>query len=101
MHLKPPLSSYSINFIIDVVQVNTENELAEEGELLPAYHTSMMDVVLDIGPEVQQAPGNQSEYTIPQQIRSHQLPPDYEIAEMRHPPPAYLNTEEAIHTSSR
>jgi hypothetical protein len=94
MHLKPPLSKYSINFIIDVIQINTENELAEEGEILPAYDTSMMDVVLDIGPEVEQAPGNRSEYIAPQNrlIHSHRLPPAYErdLGEPLHPPPAYL-----------
>jgi hypothetical protein len=105
MHLKPPLSKYSINFIIDVVQINTENELAEEGELLPAYHTSMMDVVLDIGPEVEQAPGNRSEYLVPQStantlMHSHRSPPAYERAleEPSHPPPAYL-TEHSLPSS--
>lgn len=107
MHLKPPIQNYNINFVIEVIQIDTENELAEEGEVLPAYDTSMMDVVLDIGPEVQQLPGNQSNYITPlpqaasssnrRMILSHPLPPAYEQEhegiemEPIHPPPAYLN----------
>lgn len=72
-----------------------------EGEHLPAYDTSMMDVVLDIGPEAERAPGNISDYIIqvPQAAvarRAHPLPPAYEQEEPVemdpiHPPPAYLN----------
>lgn len=80
-----------------------ENELLEGGEHLPAYDTSMMDVVLDIGPEAESAPSNMSDYiiqvphaTLPR--RAHPLPPAYEQEEEPvemnpvQPPPAYLNT---------
>ncbi|KAI8373343.1 hypothetical protein BD560DRAFT_98025 [Blakeslea trispora] len=105
MHLKPPSSQYTINFVIEVIQINVENELAQEGEVLPAYDTSMMDVVLAVGPEAQQVPGSQSNYT--QDIReshSHPLPPPYEhqVVEMQlvQPPPAYL-TERAAEAPLR
>ncbi|GAA5803142.1 hypothetical protein EDC94DRAFT_605961 [Helicostylum pulchrum] len=103
MHLNIPLSRCNINFVIEIIQVNIENELAEEGEILPAYDTSMMDIVLDIGPAVERgAPGNRSDYIVPmpQQAvlprQSHPSPPAYERNESLelepvHPPPAYLN----------
>lgn len=103
MRLNIPLSRCNINFVIEIIQVNIENELAEEGEMLPAYDTSMMDIVLDIGPAAEQAPGNLSNYIIPMPQnaliptrQSHPLPPAYERngsleLEPLHPPPAYLN----------
>jgi hypothetical protein len=116
--LSGPLSRYSINFVIEVIQIDTEVELAEEGETLPAYDTSMMDVVLDVGPEAElQAPGNRSEYITPppqasitsngRVMLSHPLPPAYEHDEHNnnnhesiemgpvHPPPAYLHESES------
>ncbi|KAI9262778.1 hypothetical protein BY458DRAFT_514981 [Sporodiniella umbellata] len=81
MVLKPPLALYNINFIIVVSQIDTVTEFA--GENLPAYNTSMMDVVLDIGPR----DGQTSNYS------SHPLPPAYhasiEMSAVRQPPPAY------------
>ena len=103
LHLKPPLRKYNINFVIDVNQIDTEIELAEEGENLPAYDTSMMDIVLDIGPQTEQPINDISQ---PQQaalarrtVSSHPLPPAYERDLVNHesiemepiqPPPAYL-----------
>ncbi|CEP07270.1 hypothetical protein [Parasitella parasitica] len=98
LQLRPPLSRYHINFIIDVIQINTENELAQDGEMLPAYGRSMMDIVLDIGPEMQQAPGNRSNYiSLRMQTSPHPLPPAYEHQELSpaHPPPEYTNSNEA------
>ncbi|KAI8328932.1 hypothetical protein EDC96DRAFT_452593 [Choanephora cucurbitarum] len=103
LHLKPPSSQYTINFVIEVIQINVENELAQE--MLPAYDTSMMDVVLAVGPEAEQVPGNQSNYITQnsQEITSHPSPPPYEhqVIEMQavQPPPAYL-TEPLPHTTS-
>ncbi|KAI8990923.1 hypothetical protein BDF20DRAFT_9981 [Mycotypha africana] len=78
MHLKQPLNKYHINLVIEVIQIDTENELAEEGEMLPAYETAMMDVVLDVGPEVQQLPGNRSEYITNDGLQlTFCLPPAY------------------------
>lgn len=77
--------------------------MAQEGEILPAYDTSMMDVVLDIGPmEEQTIRGNPLDNSIlpMSQIRqSHPLPPAYErnnnesqgLEEPIQPPPAYIN----------
>ncbi|ORE06752.1 hypothetical protein BCV72DRAFT_119542 [Rhizopus microsporus var. microsporus] len=80
--LKQPLSAYNINFVIDISQVDTETELAQEGEALPAYDTSMMDIVLDIGPE-----------NVREQSTGHPLPPSYdrsiEMGDIQQPPPAY------------
>lgn len=106
LHLRPPLSRHHINFVIDIIQINTENELAQEGEVLPAYHTSMMDVVLDIGPEMEQAPGNRSNYIsvqMPTSTISHPLPPAYEHHELEpvHPPPEYLNHTETSQSNAR
>ncbi|KAI8644581.1 hypothetical protein BD408DRAFT_383450 [Parasitella parasitica] len=97
LHLRPPLSRYHINFIIDIIQIDTENELAQDGEILPAYHTSMTDIVLDIGPEMQQAPGNRSNYiSLRIQASPHSLPPAYEHNELEpsRPPPDYINNTE-------
>ncbi|KAG2207395.1 hypothetical protein INT47_006870 [Mucor saturninus] len=100
MHLVSRLSKQNINFVVEIVQINMENELLEEGEHLPAYDTSMMDIVLDIGPEAERVPGNMSECiiqvpptTLPR--RAHPLPPAYEQEEPVemgpvHPPPAYI-----------
>ncbi|CAO3702516.1 unnamed protein product [Rhizopus stolonifer] len=81
MILKPPLTLYNINFIIDISQIDTVTELGHDN--LPAYDTSMMDVVLDMGPSDQQ-PGSQ---------QPHPLPPAYqasiEMSAVRQPPPAY------------
>ncbi|OAD08354.1 hypothetical protein MUCCIDRAFT_182437 [Mucor lusitanicus CBS 277.49] len=104
LHLRPPLTRYHINFVVDVIQINTENELADEGEMLPAYHTAMMDVVLDIGPEMEQAPGNRSNYIsvrMPSSSASP-LPPAYEHHELEpvHPPPEYINNAQSTMPSS-
>ncbi|KAI8069128.1 uncharacterized protein B0P05DRAFT_551651 [Gilbertella persicaria] len=98
MHLKGRLARYNINCVIEVVQINIENELAQEGEVLPAYDASARDTVLAIGPEIEQAPGNRSSYMT--QGPGNGFPPPYqhEIIEMdsvQQPPPAYL-TEEAV-----
>jgi hypothetical protein len=89
--------------VVDINQINLENEISQEGEILPAYDTSMMDVVLDIGPAVQRAPGNTSEYisrpltTTDSGVLAHPSPPEYdrdssiELATIT-PPPDYLPT---------
>ncbi|KAI7905993.1 uncharacterized protein BX663DRAFT_498424 [Cokeromyces recurvatus] len=123
MNLQPPLSKYRINFVIDIIQINVENELlAEEGEALPAYDLAIIrDTVLDIGPEVEQVPGNRSNYiTAPSSAALVMLsdpsstsplrlqPPAYhehrsirtddnvELASIYYPPPAYISNEEII-----
>ncbi|KAI9478398.1 MAG: hypothetical protein EXX96DRAFT_539499 [Benjaminiella poitrasii] len=125
MNLRPPLSRYRINFVIDIIQIDTENELlAEEGEALPAYNLAIRrDVVLAVGPEVEQVPGNRSEYiTVPSSaalvMTSEQYspltlqPPAYyenqstirannnniELDSVLYPPPAYLTNEEIINS---
>lgn len=102
LHLPLPLRHYNINFVIEVNQIDTETELAEEGELLPAYDTSMMDIVLDIGPEAEHRPEMVSR-PLPvaeRRVSSHPLPPAYENEGANHeaiqlqpvqPPPAYLS----------
>lgn len=98
------MARYHINFVVDIIQINTENELANEGETLPAYQTAMMDVVLDIGPEMEQAPGNRSNYIsvrMPSSSASP-LPPAYEHHELEpvHPPPEYIHDTESTMPSS-
>lgn len=111
-HLRNRLIRYNINFVIDISQINVDTELVQEGEVLPAYDTSMMDVVLDIGPAVHRAPGNTSEYISPTTanttaamvLLAHPSPPEYERGETREttpveletitPPPAYLNQQQ-------
>lgn len=104
MHLPHSLDRYNINFVIEVIQIDTETELAEEGEILPAYDTSMMDIVLDIGPETEQrvdgaSPPLSQAARSSGTISSHPLPPAYEndgpnqvSIELQpiQPPPAYL-----------
>lgn len=71
MALSLPLTTYNINFVIDVSQIDTVTELAHEN--LPAYDTSTRDIVLDMGPS----------------------PPAYPTLEMTNvqpPPPAYPST---------
>lgn len=97
--------------MIDISQINIENELVEEGEILPAYDTSMMDIVLDIGPAVQQSPGNTSDYissplsTVSSGavLLAHPSPPDYgqitssvELETVAAPPPAYLSNNTSL-----
>ncbi|EIE81127.1 hypothetical protein G6F46_011744 [Rhizopus delemar] len=85
--LKPPLVLYNINFIVEASQIDIENELAQEGETLPAYDTSMMDIVLDMGPNHPQEPRLMTQ--------GHPLPPAYdpsstiEMRPIRQPPPSY------------
>ncbi|KAI9253154.1 hypothetical protein BY458DRAFT_522162 [Sporodiniella umbellata] len=83
--LKPPLGFYNINLVIDVSQINTENELAQGGEALPAYDTSMMDIMLDMGPNT-----HEPRLSAP----AHPLPPAYdpspiEMRAVQQPPPVY------------
>lgn len=96
--LKRRLAFYNINFVIDIIQIDTE--VAEDGELLPAYtSTSMGDVVLDVGPAVVQVPGNMSHYLSSSSSSSAQLP-TYEhhygisLPLLPPPPPAYFQHEE-------
>ncbi|KAI8880565.1 hypothetical protein K501DRAFT_224549 [Backusella circina FSU 941] len=94
MHLEAPISKYYINFVINVVQINTETELASEGDILPAYGNRNADVVLDVAPEP-----NPEESGDRLSSTSH-LPPAYERTsyescelEPLQPPPAYLNNQ--------
>ncbi|CAO3676046.1 unnamed protein product [Rhizopus stolonifer] len=86
--LSPPITFYNINLVIDASQINTENELAQGGETLPAYDTSMMDIVLDMGPTTQEPRIS---------AQRHPLPPAYdpsaiEMRSVQQPPPAYPTT---------
>lgn len=107
-----PLRHYNINFVIEANQIDTEAELAEGGETLPAYDTSMMDIVLDIGPEAEQRPEMISRPlpTTERRVSSHPLPPAYEHEGVDHeaiqlqpvqPPPAYLSAPTMTAISNR
>jgi hypothetical protein len=104
MLLQYPLSTYRINLVIQVHQINTETELAEEGETLPAYGTGMTDVVLDMGPNYQACPED-GVHPVERSTETAIFPPSYENSNVpaaetiemmpTNPPPAYLSPEPA------
>lgn len=94
MHLKAPISKYYINFVINVVQINTETELASEGDILPAYGNENADVVLDVAPEpsAEESAGTLHVYSPPAYERTSYESCELELEPLQ-PPPAYLNNQ--------
>ncbi|KAI8972349.1 hypothetical protein BDB01DRAFT_810349 [Pilobolus umbonatus] len=87
-HLKQPLSRFNVNMVIDIQQIYPET--AYRGEVLPTYDTSMMDIVLAIGPTDTNLNRSSDCITL------HTLPPAYENDQSielqpTQPPPVYRN----------
>ncbi|KAI9268212.1 hypothetical protein BDA99DRAFT_505223 [Phascolomyces articulosus] len=53
LHLKRPLSSWTISLVVEAIQVDPETDLTRVmGEALPSYTVASQDIVLDIGTPV-------------------------------------------------
>ncbi|KAI9319412.1 hypothetical protein BX666DRAFT_1840741, partial [Dichotomocladium elegans] len=51
LHLRPPLSSYTVGLVIEATQADSADEVTHEtGDVLPSYIAATQDVVLEIGP---------------------------------------------------
>lgn len=98
LRLCPPLSSWTIELVIEVIQIDPETDLAREmGETLPSYRAAVQDVVLDIGPSSQGdldggCGNNYSDLLLPREMDLSDMTRIHPVE----PPPAYErgNTDE-------